>query len=361
MIRGRGLEGYFMVAGGLKEALLIRKRDTIDLARRRFFLRPEQVRLTRGPTRRVAAVFNPAVEVVGGELRVYARIEVGYYSYASVIGFLNLDLADVLGRGFDGVVDTEPIIIPGDWVDFWGAEDPRLSYVGGEKLLVYTGRTIFYMTGEKAPGRTYPVIASEGGERGWVKRGYIALARERSQLVVSDKNAFLVEAGGRVLAFHRVHDMTGRFHLLASTVSWPPEGGGLARVEALESWIVMEASPFEDKVGWATPVFGYKGRRGEVLTLLHGVEAETLKYKAFAALVNVEGEPRLVAVTPRYIMEPREPEEQFGDRPQTIYPCGAWLVDDQVLVSYGAGDMAAGFATIDLSALEEELDRGRIE
>ncbi len=362
MIKGRGLGGYLMAARGLKEALVARKPETVDMARRRSFLRPEQVVLTRGPSRRVAAVFNPAIEVDGGDALIYARIELGYYTYASIIGELRVSLEDLLDGSLDSLerVEARPVIVPGVWADFWGAEDPRLSYVGGVKHLVYTGRTIFYFAGEKTPGRTYPVVAAEDGGS-WAKRGYIALRGERSQLVISDKNAFLVEAESGVYAFHRIHDVTGRFYLLVSRVDWPPRGDGFARIEARESWIVMEASPFEDKIGWSSLVHGYKGGRGEHLVILHSVEAETLRYKVFAALVRMGREPELVAVTPRFIMEPREPEEVFGDRPHTIYPCGAWLVDDEVLISYGAGDMASGFASIDLSVLMEELDRGRLD
>ena len=357
---GGRLEGYLLLAGGIKEASTIRRPDVVDLAERRLFVKPEDLKLARGPTRRVAAAFNPAIEVEGSRVRVHARIEVGYYTYASMIGGFTLDAGEILSGSLRrGEITVEPEIMPGDWVDFWGAEDPRYSEVDGEKLLVYTGRTLTYFAGEKAPGRTYPVVASPR-RGGWVKLGYITLPGGKDHMVISSKNAFLVKEGGEVYAFHRVHDVTGRFHLLVSRVSWPP-GGGLSRIEARESWVVLEPQPFEDKIGWSTLVHGLKGERG-YLALIHAVDATTPRYLLFAALIRLSsGKPEVEAVTPTYIMAPREPEEVYGDRPYTIYPCGAWAIDDQIIISYGAGDMAIGFASIKIDYLMSELDKGSLK
>ena len=82
----------------------------------------------------------------------------------------------------------------------------------------------------------------------------------------------------------------------------------------------------------------------------------------FAAEVEfTPGEgPVVRAVTPRYIMAPREPYEVYGDRPYTVFPCGAARIDDKLLVSYGAADYMVAFALIDVDELLAEIDRGRI-
>ena len=66
------------------------------------------------------------------------------------------------------------------------------------------------------------------------------------------------------------------------------------------------------------------------------------------------------SVSPVYIMEPREDYEIYGDRPYVIFPCGAILVDDSVLVSYGAADSFIGFAWVKLGELMAIMDQGRI-
>ncbi|RLF40478.1 MAG: glycosidase, partial [Thermoplasmata archaeon] len=56
-------------------------------------------------------------------------------------------------------------------------------------------------------------------------------------------------------------------------------------------------------------------------------------------------------VTPYYIMEPKEIYEIFGDRPHTIFPCGAQKLDDKILLSYGAGDSVLAFGEVDVEEL----------
>ncbi|MEM4101061.1 MAG: glycosidase, partial [Desulfurococcaceae archaeon] len=61
-----------------------------------------------------------------------------------------------------------------------------------------------------------------------------------------------------------------------------------------------------------------------------------------------------------YIMEPRTPYEVYGDRPFTVFPCGAQIVDDKVIVAYGAADYLVGFGAIDLAELMSALEKGRV-
>ncbi|MMZ66600.1 hypothetical protein D1872_291100 [compost metagenome] len=60
-------------------------------------------------------------------------------------------------------------------------------------------------------------------------------------------------------------------------------------------------------------------------------------------------------------MAPKEDYEKFGDRPQTIFPCGLWPINrEEYLISYGAGDYFSGIGLININELLGELDKGRI-
>ena len=93
--------------------------------------------------------------------------------------------------------------------------------------------------------------------------------------------------------------------------------------------------------------------------MAHGLERESKAYKVFALTMNKNLE--ITAVTPHYIMEPKEIYEIYGDRPFVVFPCGACVVDDSLLVSYGCADFAVGICEFDLSELMSILDKNRIE
>ncbi|GBF09674.1 conserved hypothetical protein [Aeropyrum pernix] len=355
----RSLAERFKEAPGSAEAERYRRRHTVDIARRIGYIRPENVELERGSTRRVVSFFNSTLRLAREGLEVYGRVVVGYYKYVSLVASLRIDLEDISSGHCSWCEEkhtARPEILPGDWIDFWGAEDPRYTSVNGHDVLTYTGRTLAYYS--SSVGQTFPVVAVRRGPNGeWAKEAYITLEPDEAPLATSIKNAFILSHRGILLAFYRVHDVSGRFHLLAGISEGLPEGP-ISPLAPKSVWRIMDPAPFEEKIGWATPVNGYKG--GSLLVLLHAVDTEQQVYRVLAAELDLEGDELVLkAVTPEYIMEPSTLEERFGDRPYTIFPCGAWLVDGDIIVSYGAADTATGLASIPLDVLEERLDKGR--
>ena len=98
------------------------------------------------------------------------------------------------------------------------------------------------------------------------------------------------------------------------------------------------------------------------MTLLHSVARDIEAYKLFAEEHEIKKDEIVInAITPRYIMEPREKYEIFGDRPYTIFPCGLWPINkEEYLISYGAGDYVSGIGLLKLNDLLAELDKGKI-
>lgn len=323
-----------------------------DRARRLGFIKPENVVVEGISTSRIAAIFNGTIlGVEGSVLDVYARIVVGYYRYVSAIVRLRIDMTEIGSR-----YTAEPVILPGDWFDFWGAEDPRASRIRGTEAMMYTGRTVSYFE-DSGSQKVLPVLAVRDGKV-WVKSGYITLPHGFDALVKDDKNASLFEANGDVLALHRPQDLRGRYYMSISRVEELPQPGSTGPLRIGDTWIVIEKEDYEDKIGWG-PAPVKVGRR-EYLVLLHSLDSRDNSYKVFAGLIEYDGIPRIVSVTRDYIMAPKVGEELYGDRPMVVYPCGAVVVDGNLLVSYGAADTSLGFAGIELSSLLEELDRDRI-
>ena len=360
-------------SAGFDEAPKLRRYETRDIARRLGVISPDRLFLNGFPARNPIALFNPAMllerEDDEDTIILYPRIIVGYYKYVSAIVEARIPLSDVLSGTVNiNYYSSNFVIQPSSRYDLWGAEDPRAYTIGGERLITYTGRTISYF--EPGGGdRTLPVTAVET-EAGWKKIIVHRPTTGLSRRVISNKNAYMLEHNGEIYFFHRPTLSDGSSILLASRlpsetvrklIAEPPGDGEPSEVYAERDCQIMPPASFEKKLGWTAPPIHLRGN--EYLFLLHGVGRRMEVYRVFAAIIELDPKegPRIKAVTPRYIMEPRESYETFGDRPYTVFPCGLARIEDSLLVAYGAADYMVAFALIPLDELLSELDEGRLE
>ena len=343
-----------------------RRPKTLDMARRVIVIPARRMVLSNHPVGSPASAFNPALLVLGDEIVLYPRIVVGYYKYVSAIAELRIPLTRVLKpcRPREERYHARIVVSPSTRYDMWGAEDPRVTRCLGGLCMVYTGRTLNYFDPETRCCKTLPVMAYTQNASEWVKKAvFVPTSRIRGQLV-SDKDAYLVEAGGSMLFFHRPHTVEG-FRTLISTVDERDlrEAVGRSSVKEVEVGgpiLMVEKEEFEEKIGWSAPPVEVEP--GRYLTLLHAVDHRLKIYRVFALLLRLGGGlVEAEAVSPTYIMEPREPYETYGDRPYVVFPCGAAKVDDTLVVSYGAADSVVALASFELSELLNLLDKGRLE
>jgi len=233
-------------------------------------------------------------------------------------------------------------------------EDPRVNEIEGKLYMTYCGRTVGYFESERKVEKTLPVTAVLT-EEGWKKIAVFRMEEEIRSFVASDKNAFVVKAKGLYL-FHRLHMLNNKFYL--SVCEIPEE---LLRLQDFreviigENITVLEEAPFEEKIGWATPPIKVGD---EYVVLVHGVDRERGVYRVFAVLMNEEG--FFTAVTPFYIMEPKEIYEIYGDRPYVVFPCGADLKGEYIYISYGAADSVVALGRIKLERLLDVLNDNRL-
>lgn len=353
------------LAVGAKEVSRIRRYEANDIARRITVISPKDIRLTNYPLRHPVTAFNPSLYVEGDEVRLFMRVTVGYYRYASAIAFARLGLDTLLSSKKPvvlGEVKASLVVHPSTSYDIWGVEDPRVYSMDGKLYMTYTGRTISYFD-INSVGRTAPITAvSRDGGFTWKKSYIHLLPHGASSLVISDKNAFMYDVDGERLFFHRLHTVGGQFFTVISRVeeSSRVSEEGLRELVSKDTVVAIERASFESKNGWAAPPI----RLGkDYIVLLHGVDKRMSVYRVFAMLIEYSRSDGIVvkAVTPRYIMKPRELYEVYGDRPYVVFPCGVVRVDSTtLLLSYGAADQFVGIAAIDLNELLSELDRGRI-
>ncbi len=342
----------------------LRRPETTDLARRLLAIPAHRVRLTNHPVEKPVAAFNPALLSIGDELVVYPRVVLGYYKYVSSIAELRMSLAEALEGRLREAYEARIVVAPSNQYDLWGAEDPRVTRCRGGYCMVYTGRTLNYFDPKARHEKTLPVMAFSPDLAEWSKQAVFVPSPSIREWLISDKDAYLFDSGGETLLFHRPHVSGEGFHTLISTVDEKTlgkagSGENPVEVEVGEPLLAVEKERFEDKIGWSTPPVEVEPNR--YLVLLHAVGRRLKVYRAFALLLRIKGSSiEAEAVSPTYVMEPREIHETYGDRPYVVFPCGATLVDDQLLVSYGGADSVAALASFELSSLIHHVDKGRL-
>jgi len=333
-----------------------RENRTVDIVRRLCVITASRVHLKRYPVDNPVTTFNPSIILENHDLIIYGRIVLGYFTYASAVAEIYVPLKDVYTNTYSGHYTAEITVYPDNKFDMWGVEDPRVYDLEGKRLMTYCGRTVNYFNPTVRTERTLPVTAVlENGK--WRKLCVFRMPEELRGFVISDKDAFIMKTKDGYKLFHRLHMRDERFYLVISDI--PKNVLNLeefTEINVDNTSLALETAEFEEKLGWATPPVKI-GK--EYLVLLHGVDSEMKCYRVFAALLNNKAE--IVAITPHYIMEPKEKYEVYGDRPFTVFPCGIQLVDDKLLISYGAADSAIALGEIDLTELLSVLDSNRIQ
>jgi len=329
--------------------------DTVDLVKRVKIISPGNIRIKNYPLKQPTTAFNASMKVNGNVIKMFARITVGYYTYTSAVVEFDIPIDKLNVSEDKEVYDAEMTLIPDNKYDLWGVEDPRVNEIEGKLFITYVGRTINYFDEEKKTEKTLPVVAiKEGGN--WKKIATFVMPDEIRSMVISDKNAFMFK-GKELMLFHRLHMLNGKFYLSVCKI---PEhvlnSDAFKEIIIGENVTALEPAEFEIKIGWATPPI--KVGEDEYLVFIHGEGKELRTYRVFAVLMNSEG--IFTAVTPFYIMEPREIYEIYGDRPFVVFPCGSDICDGKVYISYGAADSVIGIGEIDLEHLLDILDKNRI-
>lgn len=311
-----------------------------------------------------ASVFNPALALdeKSGKLLLLPRVVLGPYMYVSCIALLELDVGELAHASSGYVRQAKAVLLPDNKHDVWGAEDPKVSRVRGRLALAYSGRAVNYFDPMRWQNRTRPVVAVSSNGREWRKVAAFLPSPEVFGDVVSVKYAFLHEASGDLLYFfHRVHYKGGPFDLFVSSVPAAAlEGQELKELYIENGAPLLEPEPWESQLGWGTPLVEVE--KGKLVSLAFAFDADGVVSRAFAILFEERGGVlELSAITPFYVMEPREPFEKYGDRPMTVVPCGAAKVDNELIVSYGASEMFSALGSADVSTLMEALDKGSLE
>lgn len=221
-----------------------------------------------------------------------------------------------------------------------GCEDPRLTKIDDKIYMCYTATDGYH------PWRVAltSIDTQDFINHHWNWKRPILISKPG----IGDKNAcvFPEKIMGKYAVFHRIEpciwldfvddlEFQGNIWLEGSVVLRP-------RAESWDSRKVgIGPVPIKTADGW--------------LLIYHGNSERDHHYRLGAALLDLE-DPRMVTARCDYpILEPETIYEKAGTRPGTVFSCGAVVINEELLVYYGAADQSLCVATGNLNEIVNEV------
>ncbi|MBA7503137.1 4-O-beta-D-mannosyl-D-glucose phosphorylase [subsurface metagenome] len=226
-----------------------------------------------------------------------------------------------------------PVFMPQEWFEPDGVEDARLVAIGDKIFMLYAGK-------DKDMARvceSYISVADFlGGRWAWSRHRLIMPIT----IGIHNRNAtyFPRRLDRRLALLHRPVTMAQNIWLSFS----------YDRIHWYDHKEILKARPgyWDDaKVGVAGPPIELE--EGWFL-IYHGVEAETWTYRLGCALLDRDHPEVVLERCEEPILEPVEDYELSGGVPNAVFSCGAAVLENKLVLYYGAADKVIGVAIGDL-------------
>jgi predicted GH43/DUF377 family glycosyl hydrolase len=280
----------------------------------------------------VNAVFNPGATIgPDGETVLLVRVE-------DRSGLSHFTIARSLD-GFTGWrVDSRPTLErrATRYEEACGIEDPRITKIGEDYLIAYTGLSL---------GGPLVCLASTGDFRAFEGRAIVSTPEDK------DAALFPQTFDGRYAILHRPVSpyARGDAHIW---ISFSPDlrhwGDHKLLIESRRAgqWdrekVGVGPPPLRTEAGW--------------LVLFHGVKgtAAGSLYRAGIALLDLENPAAVLARSDEWIFGPEAAYERTGDVPGVVFPTG-WIANGEgsVRMYYGAADTCVAVASARIDDLVE--------
>jgi len=278
---------------------------------------------------------NPGVALNDGKIHIlYRAVD---ERRISSLGYANTaDGETILERS------AEPVFSPTEPWEELGCEDPRITHIEGAFYIFYT-----------AYSRRGPRIAAASTTdfTNYIRYGIVGPDHDDKDCAL-----FPERINGELAAVHRIEPnmelaFFDRIKKLDRTPRNPHSESYIKRIQ--ENVIMRPERRWEEKkVGIGPPPIRTDAGW---LVIYHGVDANIV-YRAGAALLDLENPCRVIARTPEPILEPEEDYERFGVVPNVVFPEGAVVMKDDLLVFYGAADRVCCLARVPMKLLIESLE-----
>jgi predicted GH43/DUF377 family glycosyl hydrolase len=235
-------------------------------------------------------------------------------------------------NGTDFVVDDEAFIVPDNYNETYGCEDPRVTLIDDNYYINYSSVSDLGISTSLARSTDFKQVE---------KLGVIYAPDNRDVCFFPEK------INGSYWALHRPAPM----HFGTPEI-WLANSPDLIHWGDHRMLVACSNNDWEQmKIGGGAPML--KTDKGW-LQIYHGVD-KSQRYCLGAFLIDRNDPTRVIARTQRPIAAPREAYEIEGFFGNVIFCCGAIISDDVLRVYYGAADKVMALATISLDDLWQYL------
>lgn len=245
-----------------------------------------------------------------------------------------------VARSYDGVnftFSSKTLLSLNPSIESWGVEDPRITQIG----------EWFYIT--------FTSVSPKGA--------YVSLLRTKDFENVERFGIILPPTNKDVVLFPEViNDSYWMLHRpspsgIGKSEIWISESKDLMHWGKHEYFLsINSASRWQQKkIGPSVPPI--KIKEGW-LVIYHGVDSEE-NYSIGALLLDSHNPKRIIARTINPIMVPEMEYEKKGFFNNTVFPCGAWVEENDfkriLVIYYGASDSAICRADISVDEIIEAM------
>lgn len=281
----------------------------------------------------VNAVFNPGATMFADETLLLVRVEMrNGLSHLAVVtssdGRTNWKIDP--DRRMDPELDS--------FTEQWGIEDPRITKLGDDYMIVYTGYSA---------GGPLVCLATTRDFHTFERRGVLMPPEDK------DAALFPTTFNGRYALIHRPAPAMSSLGAHA-WLSWSPD---------LRHWGDTQVLLPARRGGWwdankigvgPPPMLTDEGW----LVCYHGVKvtASGSIYRLGLALLDRDRPDQILIRGNEWIFGPHASYERLGDVPDVVFPCG-WILrdDDTIDMYYGAADSTVAVASASLTDLLDYL------
>jgi predicted GH43/DUF377 family glycosyl hydrolase len=260
-------------------------------------------------------VFNTAMIYLGGYIHYFYRA-------------MGDDMISRIGYAYsrDGVRIEKrlpyPVFVPFNHLEKYGCEDPRLTFLEGRYVMTYT-----------AYGDIFQIGMTSISPKNIMENNWIWGERYYPFPDTHNKNA--------VIFPRRIKDRYIMLHRIEPNIC-------LASSDDMYIWtnseVVMKPRPRH----WDSLKIGAAGPPIELdegwLLVYHGVDHDRV-YRLGAVILDKDNPMKILGRTDEPLLEPKMKYERFGQVPNVVFSCGSVMLDDRLLISYGAADTVIGLVT----------------
>jgi len=281
------------------------------------------------------AVFNCSVLYDGKTIHMLYRAIGEYDNYVSRIGYASSN------DGLSFIKKKEAALYPEADYESYGMEDPRIMTIEDETYVTYVVLSNYV----KNNPSIYTALAKTEDFLDYERLGIITgPGSEDKDVVLFPK---INEAALSYMMLHRPSTWVGPQYNTENPSIWIAEGNSITNYSKHSLLVKPEQSWEELKIGVGVPPIRTKNGW---LVIYHGVDSDHV-YSAGAFLLDINEPCRILGRTKVPLLTPEEEYELKGDVNNVVFPTGACILDNKLLVYYGAADKVCCVATADLQEI----------